>query len=676
VNYLIGTIPSDVIKLQSLWLLHVQYNAFTGTIPDRIGELYNLTSLSLESNNFTGSIPSSISNLIQLKKLAVGTNQLLGSIPEWIGNLKCLYILYLDDNFFTGTIPSSMTTLSNLTYLYLEYNYLNGTIPNEIGNLTTLKNMFLDTNYLSGTIPIGICNLTSLLEFSIYNNIFQGSIPSCVEDLTMVKIFLLYRNFLSGSIPSSLQALTSIIRIDLSNNLMTGSIPDFFYSLNHLASFEIENNLLTGSLPSSISSLALLNELFVQNNDLSGDLNNVFNGSHQKMLTNVQLSSNQFTGELPKQLFYSTSLVSVSAVSNCFHGTIPSSICLNEKLETLALDGLVCASSCQTKILPGISSSYISTRKISGSIPNCLWLLSKLQVLHLSGNSLTGSLPSDNAILSRSLQDLSLSYNHLTGTISSKIQTMSLPKLDLSNNLFTGILHSKNTSTSQNKLLSLRNNRFSGSIPNMFLNMINIDILEGNLFTCNNDNSNLPSHDHYASIYECGSNIFNILYFIWLGLLMAIIIAGLWVWYVREDLILLFHQWITTPLSLSTVDNIEINESLKEKLISMVFLKRYLKTLEIIRNVSLYSIVFIIIVLLPTYTVLSAFYRTHTYAYAWTVALMYLSGKLAFGISMGALIMCIAIQMLAVINSFTTSPNQIIFDDYILTNNREQKTNQ
>jgi hypothetical protein len=157
---------------------------------------------------------------------------------------------------------------------------------------------------------------------------------------------------------------------------------------------------------------------------------------------------------------------------------------------------------------------------------------------------------------------------------------------------------------------------------------------------------------------------------------MAIFISGLWVWYVREDLFFLVHQWITAPLSLSTVDNIEINESLKEKLASMVFLKRYIKTLEIIRNVSLYSIVFIIIVLLPTYTVLSTLYRTHTYSYAWTVALMYLSGKVAFGISMGVLMMFIAIQILAVINSFTTSPNQIIFDDYTSVNNREQSTNQ
>jgi len=457
---------------------------------------------------------------------------------------------------------------------------------------------------------------------------------------------------------------------------MTGSIPDLFYNLNHLVSFEIENNLLTGSLPSSIANLASLTELFVQNNSLSGHLFNVFNGSHQSKLTSVQLSNNQFTGELPEQLFFSSSLVTFSAVSNCFHGTIPSSICLNKKLETLALDGLVCASSCQTKILPGISSSYISTRKISGGIPHCLFGLLKLQVLHLSGNSLSGNLPKINDVMISSLNDLSISYNYFTGTISSNIQHKSWPKLDLSHNLFTGTLRTMYSKTAEERSLFMTNNRFSGFIPTIFLNMIKIDILEGNLFTCNNDNSNLPSHDHYVSVYDCGSNVFNILYYIWLGLIMAIIISGLWVWYARKDIIFLVHQWITAPLSLSTVDNIEINESLKEKLTSMVFLKRYIKTLEIIRNISLYSIIFIIIVLLPTYTILSTLYSTHTYSYAWTVALMYLSGKVAFGISMGVLMMFIAIQILAVVNSFTSSPNQIIFNDYVFVTNSERRINQ
>ena len=168
-------------------------------------------------------------------------------------------------------------------------------------------------------------------------------------------------------------------------------------------------------MPISLADVSSLTELFVHDNILSGNLINVFNGSHQSMLTTVQLSNNHFTGELPEQLFLSKSLQAMSAVSNCFHGTIPSSICINDNLMSLALDGLVCASSCQTKILPGISSSYVSSRSVTGGIPDCLWSMPKLSILHLSGNRLTGTLPSGDKILSSSLKDLSLSYNLLTG---------------------------------------------------------------------------------------------------------------------------------------------------------------------------------------------------------------------------------------------------------------------
>jgi hypothetical protein len=66
--------------------------------------------------------------------------------------------------------------------------------------------------------------------------------------------------------------------------------------------------------------------------------------------------------------------------------------------------------------------------------------------------------------------------------------------------------------------LSLTNNRLSGPIPRKFRDMRNIDILEGSLFDCDYDRSNLPNYDKDKSIYECGSNIFNDLQYITYGL--------------------------------------------------------------------------------------------------------------------------------------------------------------
>jgi len=446
--------------------------------------------------------------------------------------------------------------------------------------------------------------------------------------------------------------------------MLTGSIPNIFDGFTLLTVLSIQHNLLTGPLPNSISHASSLNLLFVQDNRLSGSLVHVFNASYQRKLTTVQLSGNHFTGELPEQLFLTKSLVSVSAVSNCFHGRIPSSICLNEKLITLALDGLGCASSCRNKILTGISSSYISSRSITGGIPDCLWSLSKLKVLHLSGNGLSGTLPSDGTTLSSSLKDLSLSYNLLTGSIPSNIQSNSWTKLDLSHNRLSGTLDSKFSSTSKNTSLFLTDNRLSGSIPGEFHNMINIGILEGNLYGCNYGHSDLPSHDDRQSIYECGSNIFNVLYYIWLGIIVIICMVVYMLSNYRKkftELIILFRQWIDVIFIMATDYDSKVDGELKKKLLSMAFLQRYVSTHAIIRIVSLYTTIFIVIILLPIYTILSTFYRTHTSEYAWTVALMYLSGRIAFGVAMCSLIVFIVILIVVTIISFTNSTYKTFF---------------
>ena len=52
-----------------------------------------------------------------------------------------------------------------------------------------------------------------------------------------------------------------------------------------------------------------------------------------------------------------------------------------------------------------------------------------------------------------------------------------------------------------------------------------------------------------------------------------------------------------------------------------------------------------LIILLPVYVILSKYYSTHTYEYTWTVSILYLSGKIAFGIVMSILILFIIVQV-------------------------------
>jgi len=66
---------------------------------------------------------------------------------------------------------------------------------------------------------------------------------------------------------------------------------------------------------------------------------------------------------------------------------------------------------------------------------------------------------------------------------------------------------------------ALSSNRISGDIPKVLKNSLNVTILDGNLFSCKYDKSDLPKYDPMRDIYSCGSNSYNLSYFIWLSLL-------------------------------------------------------------------------------------------------------------------------------------------------------------
>ena len=95
---------------------------------------------------------------------------------------------------------------------------------------------------------------------------------------------------------------------------------------------------------------------------------------------------------------------------------------------------------------------------------------------------------------------------------------------------FTGELNQNNFfhNYSIDDALTLENNRLSGAVPSSVINLKNINILNGNLFSCSLDHSNLPSQDPKKNGYSCGSDVINTTIFIWIGfavILYAILFA-------------------------------------------------------------------------------------------------------------------------------------------------------
>ena len=160
---------------------------------------------------------------------------------------------------------------------------------------------------------------------------------------------------------------------------------------------------------------------------------------------------------------------------------------------------------------------------MQGTIPSCVWAMPRLQILHLSGNGLQGSL---GAISSASqLVDLDVSNNFLTGSIPTSMQVhKDFRQLLLGKNKLSGtLLESFATTDFRNLTLSV--NRLSGDIPaSFFSNNLTLNVLSGNLLSC--VDGKRPPDDPSSHSYVCGSDNFNDSLYTWLTAVVTAIAAG------------------------------------------------------------------------------------------------------------------------------------------------------
>ena len=212
-NQLSGEIPASLGNLTALQYLVISQNELSGEIPDSLRNLSNLYYLYLNDNQLSGEIPASLGDLINLSYLYLYDNQLSGEIPASLDNLANLQQLILNQNQLSGMIPD-LRSLTNLTHLTFANNQLDGAIPDWVGRLTKLQQLALGGNQLTGEIPPALGGLTSLTELSLGNNQLSGEIPPALGDLTNLKIARFADNTdadgnpsLTGCVPHGLRYL-------------------------------------------------------------------------------------------------------------------------------------------------------------------------------------------------------------------------------------------------------------------------------------------------------------------------------------------------------------------------------------------------------------------------------------------------------------------------------------
>ncbi len=321
-------------------------------------------------------------------------------------------------------------------------------------------------------------------------------------------------------------------------------------------------------------------------------------------------------------------------------GGIPAEICQSRSLISLSLDGLTTSASCTELVFPGLSTlnGFIVSHFLEGTIPSCLYEMPSLELLHLSGNGLTGSIPS-NMNLSSQLTNLALSHNALTGTIPDTVQLRPWVFLDLSYNKLSGTLSPFFEAPPYNSSTFLEVNRLSGQIPTTLVqSTADINILNGNIFTCNLLGTDLPKHDPEVNSYSCGSDNANNVLYAWIGTIVCILFVVLLYMRLFSKMSLSLRgmfsevkgKWTTWKAALRRDEN-------------RVNLTRLSIYFSEVRQGTLRLTAYCVLILIPVYSLLKLSRSSYTIEYAWRISAMLMNGRTA------AVVLFVALMLFALL---------------------------
>ncbi|CAO2821098.1 unnamed protein product [Amaranthus hypochondriacus] len=454
-NNLDGTVPTSFRKLQSLSFLSLSNNQFHGQIPD-VGNSKNLTIFDLSSNKFQV-WPKTFSLMCSLQELYLDFNSLtqeLSTIIQTLTGFGCvnysLSDLDLSNNQIWGSVPSNIVAFSSLSFLGLGGNRLNGTISQSLGQLSMLGYLNLSSNSLKGSLFTNhFSNLTYLVNLDLSYNPelkFEANFP------TQLSTIRLRSCKVGPSFPKWLLAQKNYMVLDISSAGISDRIPKSFWNSlpPHLQSLNMSHNNIYGTLPNfnqefSFNDFSLHIDLSF--NSFEGTLPSLFPNTVTSFLLNDNKFSDPSFFLCPKNM---SSLSNLDLSNNLLSGELPD--CWKNFSQLCIL--------------------RLANNNISGAVPASIGYLQQLQVLHLSNNSFSGQVPRSLYNLT-SLVVLDLAYNSLSGLIQSTIANNleSLSILSLRNNHFVGGIPPSLCELSFLQILDLSNNHITGSIPKCLYNI-------------------------------------------------------------------------------------------------------------------------------------------------------------------------------------------------------------
>ncbi|XP_058216922.1 receptor-like protein 43 [Rhododendron vialii] len=261
-----------------------------------------------------------------------------------------------------------------------------------------------------------------------------------------ISVLNLRSNGFKGTLPLAFAKPNQLRSLDLSENHFEGPLPRSLTNCRSLEVLNVGNNKVNDTFPNWLGTLPELQVLVVRSNRFHGPINTMMSELSFPKLRIVDLSNNEFTGQLPWRYFENFQAMKnktmpdkqyMSGESSYYHDSLVVTI-KGLKIELV-------------RILTIFTTIDFSSNNFSGDIPNAIGNLNSLILLNFSHNSLTGHIPASLGGLTN-LESFDISFNQLIGKIPSQLTSLTfLAVLNLSwNHLHGPIPKGKQFTTFEN----------------------------------------------------------------------------------------------------------------------------------------------------------------------------------------------------------------------------------
>ena len=306
-------------------------------------------------------------------------------------------------------------------------------------------------------IPAAFGKLTKLNFLWISEANLIGEIPVELGNLKDLTLLQLSSNQLSGPVPKEIWALNKLKYLYLYYNELSGEISGI--ASGQLIEVDLSMNNFTGQIPPEFGRNPYLQLLFLYRNQLSGKIPPSI--GLIPAMQDLRLFENNLTGEIPESMGNFSKLKNLELWQNEFSGEIPGGICAGGELESLVLHNNNFNGS-----LPKLGSCFklqtlrLSGNCFSGEVPPGIWTLKNLTTVILGKNNFSGELPEAfPATLSR----LEIEENSFSGKIPKSAPALKV--FSASSNNLSGKIFSNFSNLTLLQELRLDNNQISGEIP-------------------------------------------------------------------------------------------------------------------------------------------------------------------------------------------------------------------